>query len=117
MMLPEVRSTPCFDCPWRRNAVKGWLGPYTAEEWQQLVHSDEAIACHTTLPSGDEDVEDLSAMEIQERWLAEGVRQCAGAAIYRTHIFKSPRDPQVATLPSDKETVFGMGEFVPYHTQ
>lgn len=104
--LPPVREKPCFDCPWRRNAAKGWLGPFSAEQWEELAHSDVAIACHITIPEnsafGDWDNDDLL--------------QCAGAAIYRSNIAKSPRNPEVATLPADRETVFGFGEFVEYHT-
>lgn len=104
MTLPPVRPTPCFDCPWRRDSAAGWLGPYTAEEWWQLAHSDQPIACHITIPeSGEED------------WEVKGILQCAGAAIYRTNVHKSPRDPEVATLPGDLETVFGFGEFVAHH--
>lgn len=109
MGLPPVRPAPCFDCPWRRNAAKGWLGPFTAEEWLATAHSDEPIACHITL---NEDAESEA-----EAWSAQGVLQCAGSAIYRSNVHKSPRNPEVATLPADLETVFGMGEFVPYHTQ
>lgn len=100
--LPEVRSTPCFDCPWRRNAVKGWLGPWSAEEWEQIAHGEAPIACHVTL-DGD------------NGWNSDGVVQCAGAAIYRANVCKDPRDPAVATLPPDKELVFAFGEFVEYH--
>lgn len=99
MAIPEVRKTPCFDCPWRRESAAGWLGPNTAEEWEALAHSDAIIACHITI---DE---------------TSGVygNQCAGVAIYRSNICKSPRDPQIVILPADKDTVFGYGEFVKYH--
>ena len=103
MTLPDVLNKPCFDCPWRRNAAQGWLGPFTAEEWVEMAHSDIAIACHITIT--DED------------WDDEGMRQCAGAAIYRSNVAKSPRYPQVLTLPADLDTVFGFGEFVKYHNR
>lgn len=102
MNLPEVRKEPCFDCPWRRNAAPGWLGPHTAEEWEQIAHGEAAIACHITL-DGD------------KGWESAGVLQCAGVAIYRANVCKQPKDPAVAVLPADKDLVFSFGEFVEYH--
>ena len=101
-LLPEVRSTPCFDCPWRREAAQGWLGPFSAEEWEQIAHGEAPIACHLTL-DGD------------KGWASNGVLQCAGAAIYRANVCKQPKDPAVAVLPADRELVFSFGEFVEYH--
>lgn len=75
----------------------------TAEEWFAAAHSDMAIACHLTIT--DED------------WDDQGMRQCAGVAIYRSNVHKSPRDPEVLTLPTDLDTVFGFGEFVAYHNR
>jgi hypothetical protein len=37
---PPAVPEPCNDCPWRRNATPGWLGPHTAEEWIKQAHSD-----------------------------------------------------------------------------
>ena len=39
-------------------------------------------------------------------WDAEGIKQCRGAAIYRANVCKSPRDPEVARGPVDRENVF-----------
>ncbi len=100
--LPDVLTKPCSDCPWRRIAAPGWLGPLTAEEWWATAHSDMAIACHLTITNED--------------WDDPGMRQCAGVAIYRSNVHKSPRDPEVLTLPENLDTVFGLGEFVKYHT-
>jgi hypothetical protein len=102
--LPDVMIKPCPECPWRRIAAKGWLGPYTAEEWNTLALSDTAIACHLTIEEDD-------------NWDSHNVRQCAGVAIFRSNIGKLPRDPQVLTLPADRDTVFGYGEFVDHHTR
>lgn len=109
MNLPQVQSTPCHDCPWRRDSAPGWLGPFTAEEWVMIAHSDEPIACHLTLPT------DGKHRSEQKTWDYEGVEQCAGAAIYRTNILKLPRDPNVATLPRDTDSVFGFDEFEQHH--
>jgi hypothetical protein len=97
-------GTPCAECPWRRKALPGWLGPHTAEEWNAGVHGDDEIACHLTIPDGDTE-EDTSKMTT-----------CSGAAIHRANVCKSPRRvPRENTLPADRETVFGYGEFLAHH--
>lgn len=105
--LPEACVTPCNECPWRRKSAPGWLGPFTAEEWLALVHSDVPIACHVTIPEGGHD----------DDWSQPGLRQCAGAAQFRANVFKSPRNPQVARAAErDEETVFKWNdEFLAHH--
>lgn len=104
MHLPEPTAKPCNECPWRRNSLPGHLGPFTAEQWARLVHSDEAIACHKTIVEEDD-------------WEAPGVRQCAGAGIHRTNVLKKPRDPAVYRSDEpDTESVFAWtSEFVAHH--
>lgn len=108
MTLPAVQPNPCNECPWRRISLPGWLGPFTAEEWNEMAHSDAAVACHTTIHD---------AVDGEGDWDDPRLRQCAGIATFRTNICKSPRDPEVATLPRDTENVFGYGEFVAHHTR
>lgn len=105
--LPPARKHPCFDCPWRRISIPGWLGPWDAETWIGLAQSDMAIACHTTInPVVDE----------EEAWDDPDILQCAGAATFRSNICKSPRNPEVVTLPVDRENVFARPqEFLDHH--
>lgn len=99
--LPESTARPCNECPWRRESWAGHLGPFTAEQWVDLAHSDTAIACHKTIKEEGE-------------W--DGAMQCAGAAIYRANVVKRPRDPAVAVGEQDKEAVFARPyEFVEHH--
>lgn len=99
--LPPATPHACNDCPWRRNAVAGWLGPYDADQWVQLAHSDEPIACHETI------VDDESWTE---------AKQCRGAAQYRANVAKAPRDPDIAVGPTDREGIFANpAEFKEYH--
>lgn len=106
---PPPTPQPCSDCPWRRNATAGWLGPHDAFEWLNIVHGDSPIACHQTITeTNDEGTGD---------WEHPAIRQCRGAAIYRENRCKSPRNPNVATGPVDKERVFARDEeFVEHHT-
>lgn len=84
---------PCHDCPWRRKAIAGWLGPLSPEEWVQVAHGDGKVLCHAL----------------------EGP-QCAGLAIYRANNHKLPRDPEALVLDTDRETVFsGPAEFLEHH--
>lgn len=84
---------PCHDCPWRRNALQGWLGGNTAEQWLEIAHGEARIPCHALKGP-----------------------QCAGAAIFRANMCKLPRDPSVLRLPADREAVFAHnGEFLDHH--
>lgn len=86
-------TTPCSDCPMRRDSVPAWLGGNTPELYQRLAHSDEIVHCHVI-----------------------SNQQCAGMAIYRANVCKRV-DPPGLKLPADKVLVLGLGEFLPHHTK
>lgn len=91
----EQHTTPCGDCPFARNALKGWLGGNTVEQWMLTLNGDHKIPCHAIRGP-----------------------QCAGAAILRTNICKRPRDNSVMTLPANKKTVFAsLEEFKQHHSK
>lgn len=103
LKLPPATPAPCDECPWRRESAAGWLGPYDAEKWLRLAHSDQAIACHQTVGKG-------------QTWGEEGVLQCRGAAQYRANTAKLPRYRQVAVGPADPWKIFGNAqEFRDHH--
>lgn len=84
---------PCHDCLWRRNAVAGWLGPLTPEQWVQVAHGDGKVPCHALKGP-----------------------QCAGLAIYRGNICKLPRDREALVLDADRQSVFSNpDEFLEHH--
>lgn len=84
---------PCADCPWARAAMNGWLGGTSVEQWVQDAHGEVRIECHTLKGA-----------------------QCAGAAIYRGNVCKTPRDPEVMKLKPNRELVFGTPkEFREHH--
>lgn len=108
MNLPGATPHPCDECPWVRSSAPGWLGPHSAQEWTALAHSDEPIACHKTI----KDVDDDGLAD----WRHPSLRQCRGAAIFRSNIMKSPRNRDVATGPRDTDTVFKWDdEFIAHH--
>lgn len=87
--------TPCSDCPWRRDAIRGWLGGTRPKTFIRLALGDEAYPCH-----------------------AFKGPQCAGMAIFRGNIAKLPRDPRVLRLPADRRGVFATaGEFLEHHSR
>lgn len=106
--LPPPTEKPCNDCPWRRIALVGWLGPFASHQWVFIAQSDKPIACHKTILRVNEDgIGD---------WTNPEMRQCRGAAIFRANICKSPRDPEVVTGPVDKDAVFAsVAEFTAHH--
>lgn len=86
-------TTPCSDCPWSRDSLHGWLGGASPEEWIATAHSDAVIECHTLRGA-----------------------QCAGAAVYRANVCKSPRGDALR-LPRDTAAVFSNPmEFTAHHT-
>lgn len=78
----------------RRDALNGWLGGSSPEQYAALAHSDEIVQCHV-----------------------HGNVQCAGMAIYRRNVFKLVMPPGLV-LPADRELVFANRmEFVEHHSQ
>lgn len=90
-------TSPCSDCPFRRDALPGWLGGGTVDEWVELAHGEGVSECHTLVGPGSEKY------------------HCAGLAIYRANVCKSPRDPLAFRLPVNREIVFSFGEFKKHH--
>lgn len=72
----------CSDCPWSVEALPGWTGSLTPEEWLQVARTDQAVPCHVH-PN----------------------RQCAGIAVYRRNVCKLVRGDALV-LPADRERVF-----------
>lgn len=103
MDYPVATKTPCIECPWRRDSAAGHLGPHDAKTWAQAAHGESAIACHATITGED--------------WTDPGMRQCAGAAIFRRNVLKLPHNPTIATSDEpDHERVFSSSrEFIAHH--
>jgi hypothetical protein len=84
---------PCGDCPFARSSIPGWLGNGTPESWIQDVHGEAQINCHTLIGP-----------------------QCAGGAIYRANVSKTPRKRTLLVLNPDTKLVFASpGEFLTHH--
>lgn len=84
---------PCSDCPWARASLPGWLGGPTADDWLKEAHGDHPVPCHVFTGA-----------------------QCAGAAIYRRNVCKTPRDGECLRLEADRSLVFATPtEFKRHH--
>lgn len=95
--LPTKKQhhTPCADCPWTRGSIPGWLGNNDAATWIRMVHGEHYIDCHCTTN-----------------------QQCAGAAIFRSNVFKLCRDPSALRLPANETLVFANdSEFLNHHAK
>jgi hypothetical protein len=90
-------TKPCSDCPWSRRSVPGWLAGLKPSDWIAKVHSDLRMDCHT--------LKDNKGKHFQ----------CAGAAIYRANVCKSPRDFNILRLKADTKHVFSWKEFEEHH--
>lgn len=111
--LPPATPRPCSDCPWRRAAAPGWLGPYSPTEWLDVAHGEAPIACHQTMDKAVRPVDGVHS------WDEPGIRQCRGAAVYRANVCKSPYNPTDAANEAERDTatVFaGDVEFLEHHT-
>lgn len=109
-MLHNLKS-PCAECPFRKTAVPGWLGPDKPAEVIAQVHSEGGYGCHMAL-EGRKDA------NREGRHPRETVEHCAGAMIHANVTHKRYRAPEMAAhqdrLAKCKVPVMGW-EFLPYH--
>jgi hypothetical protein len=96
VVTKQQHMKPCSDCPWRKNSIRGWLGPLGVIGWLRVARGDSNVTCHTLKKP------------------TKGHWQCAGIATYRANTCKIPKDPLALRLPSSKD-VFTFGEFEKYH--
>ena len=106
--FPPATARPCNECPWRRIATPGHLGPHSPEAWERMAHSETVVACHRTIGRSDD--------EGMGDWDDPGIRQCRGMAQFRANVHKKPRLESVAIGPPDPEDIFSEGrEFIDHH--
>ena len=108
-VVKRQHREPCHDCPWRRVALAGWLGPFTAERWIEIAHSEASADCHTR--------KFADRGQKSDDYGNRGPH-CAGMAIYRANVCKAPRDPEAFRLNRNPSSVFNMpAEFIEHHTK
>lgn len=76
----KATPKPCDQCPFRKIAPPGWLGPWKGpEELLIPVLGEAGFICHMTLKAGHEKTH----------------RLCAGSLICANKSFKTYRDPDL----------------------
>lgn len=107
---PPVAKS-CSACPFRREAMPGWLGAGSPESFIDCMQHDEPLPCHQTIDYDN------------PHWLVEWVHQkngsmCAGSLIFMANKLQRPHTPGFPTMPPDHENVFSNTvEFVRYHRE
>lgn len=99
---------PCSECPFRREAPAGWLGPWTVFEILQVI-GRSAFACHRTVTeSFNED--------------QPGLESCAGMAIFLNNNLEVSRNESnrrhqdlLKRSPHAKTVFSNRGEFAAHH--
>jgi hypothetical protein len=89
-------KSPCSDCPFRKDALSGWLGAETdPNQYLNLVRFNADIGCHVLRGA-----------------------QCAGAAIYRTHTCQLPPPGRnLLKLPASDKVFKTPMEFIEHHKE
>lgn len=104
-----VCKKPCNDCPFRRNALPGWLGAATPQSFIIEISMERPLPCHQTI--------DYEKRDWLQKWAAQRIGNiCAGSLIMSANMGKLPRDRNFPRLPADKQLVFSRpDEFITYH--
>ena len=68
---------PCDECPFRKNAAPGWLGPWTTDSILQAI-SHMPFPCHQTIPDDDDGMDEYDDSSDDNG----NLESCAGAALY-----------------------------------
>lgn len=90
------RKVMCEECPFRKKALPGWLGPHSIETIEKVVQSDEPFICHMSIAEAIE-----SGMEDGDEQIEEEGQHCVGMLRYRNAMCKKSRDPQVARVQNE----------------
>lgn len=50
------KKEPCSDCPWRKNALPGWLGNHDVDYFHDVFEQDFPYPCHQTMGKPNEHI-------------------------------------------------------------
>jgi hypothetical protein len=105
-------TQPCSQCPFRRAAAPGWLGPWTPETFIEVILPYVVFPCHKTVHRDRIDDDPR-------------LRVCAGAAIFLNNHLRLSQNVDMVTAQKAlrgctanvKASVFhGPAEFITHHT-
>lgn len=88
--MPEYNKTKmCAECPFRANALRGWLGPWTVQDFEDFIHKEGVFICHVDLK------QKLDQGMTNEEVMEEG-EHCVGMLRYMNSVCKLSRDKDKA---------------------
>lgn len=89
----KQHTTPCNECPFRRECLPGWLGNNDHTRFAAYALQEVFFPCHTRKGQA-----------------------CAGRATMWSNSCKAPRDKTLLVLPRDTKNVFSnIMEFMKHH--
>lgn len=89
----------CPECPFRKKAPKGWLGPWTIEDFKQFIHREGTFVCHVDVAR----LIDEGVTEDEE--IDEAGEHCVGMLRYMNAVCKRSRDPEKAAAQDRVEEI------------
>ena len=107
--LAKHMVEPCKQCPFSRDSVPGRLGGSTPEVFIGQIAGPFVLPCHMHCDFDDPHWRDDTFT----------TPQCAGAAIFRTHVGVADQMPEaIHRLPANHEKVLSSyAEFLAHHKQ
>ncbi len=99
-------KTPCKECPFRKTAIRGWLGGLTAQETKDAIMAEQDFSCHLT-----------------RKFKKNEKSRCKGSVLFLINHCKQPRMnlPLIDAVNKTKKEQHSRGDylgfdFVAYHT-
>lgn len=105
-------KSPCTDCPFRKDSLRGWLADYTPEELYNIVLNEQPFPCHMAMKKTDY----VEPKEVGN----EEYPICAGSLRFMKKSGKLPRNKELALLlkqiaVEDCENILSQIEFITHH--
>jgi hypothetical protein len=94
------RKKMCDECPFRADAVRGWLGPLTVDDLMKFVHGPTEIVPGSYVGDVGElichkDIARLQDAGAEGEEISERGNMCVGMIRYTNSVMKEARDPDV----------------------
>lgn len=108
------RKKMCNECPFRACSRRGWLGPLTIDEVENMVDTDGDLICHKDINKRMENG------QTQEKVIEKG-QHCVGILRYTNSMMKLSRDHEKAGWQKElkaipDQSVIPARQFRDHHT-
>ena len=104
------RKVMCSECPFRANAIAGWLGPWTVDDLEKAVHGPEMLVTNDGMRVFLGDIGDMICHKSMDAMAAKGVptksmlrrgQQCVGMIRYTNAVCKNAYRPEVQQFQAE----------------